>query len=204
MSEMPNGITTSNGNWYNISSEKIEEYIPGLLKIHPLEKIIRQADDWVSSANSLALVIYLGLVLAQIDATIAMTLSVLFFLFWHFRGSAFATPSLGTLLKVLNLDGFMYLASAAIFIYLAWQGQLLAMWLGIILFFLFKVGLLQLLIKMINANKESNKPEIQDRILNMLLVRYGIKEGIMPTSVQKMQDDLIEVANYHKIRKKKK
>ncbi len=204
MSEMPNGITTSNGNWYNISREKIEAYIPGLLKIHTLEKIIRQADDWVSSANSLAMIIYLGLVLARFDATLAMGTSILFFLLWYFKGSAFATPSLGTFLKVLNQDGFMYLASAAILIYLAWQGQLLAMWLGIVLFFLFKVGLLQLLIKMMGAKNEKKKPEIQDRILNMLLVRYGIKEGIMPTSVQKMQDDLIEVANYHKIRKKKK
>ncbi len=203
MSEMPSGITTTNGNWYNTTREKINKYVPGLLKTHTLEKIIQQADDWVNSANGLALVLYLALVLLQVDAVISMTLSVLLFLFWHFKGSAFVVPSLAPIVRLLNMDGFMYIISTGILIYLAMEDYLLAMWLGIVLFFLFKVGLLQLLLKMMNSKKDKKEPEIQDRVLNMLLIRYGIKEGIMPATVQKMQDDLIETANYHKTRKKK-
>lgn len=203
MSEMPNGISTTNGNWYNINRERIDSYVPGLLKKHTLEKIIQQADDWVNSANGLGLVLYLVLVLSGLDPVISMTLSLILFLFWHYKGSAFVTPSLTPIVRLLNMEGFMYLTTTGILIYLAMAGPLLAMWLGIVLFFLFKVGLLQLLLKMMSSKKDNKNPEIQDRVLNMLLIRYGIKEGIMPTTVQKMQDDLIETANYHKTRKKK-
>ncbi len=203
MSEMPNGISTTNGNWYSISRDKIDNYIPGLLKKHTLEKIIQQADDWVNSPSGLGLVLYLGLVLAGVDAVISMTASLALFLFLYYKGSAFVTPSLTPVVKLLNMDGFMYLTTTGILIYLAMQGPLLAMWLGIVLFFLFKVGLLQLLLKMMSSKKDNKKPDIQDRVLNILLIRYGIKEGIMPATVQKMQDDLIATANYHKTKKKK-
>lgn len=204
MTELPTGITTSNGNWYNITTEQIEEYVPGLLKKHPLKTIIRQADEWITSSNSLSLILYFVLVLLNIDATVSMLVSILFFLFWHFKGSAFASPALGSVFKVINQDGFLYVGSLAVLVYMAFQEQFLALWLGIILFFLFKVGLLQLLIRMIETQKQSNKPEPHDRVLNMLLIRYGIKEGLMPQKIQKMQDNLIEVATYHKTRDKKK
>ncbi len=204
MTELPTGITTSNGSWYNITSEMIEKYVPGLLKNQPLNTIIRQADEWIASSNTLSLILYFILVLFNVDATLSMGVSVGFFLFWYYKGAAFANPMLASFFKLINMDGFLYIGSLAILVFLAFEEHYLALWLGAILFFLFKVGLLQLLIRMIESQKKSDKPEIQDRTLNMLLIRYGIKEGMMPQRVQQMQDSLIEVATYHKTRNKKK
>lgn len=203
MAEMPGGISTSNGNWYHITRESIEAYVPGLLKEHSLEKIIRQADDWVNSSNGLSLFLYLLLAFIGVDSVLAFGLSLIFFLFWYLNTSAFVSIIFSPVVKLLNLDGFVYVVSTAVLIYFAWQEQFTALWLGIVLFFLFKVGLLNLILKLYSSKRESTKPEMNDRVLNMLLIRYGMKEGLMPEKIQKMQDDLIETANYHKTRKKK-
>lgn len=203
MTELLNGISTSNGNWYNISSRQVEEYLPELQKKYKLETIIRQADDWVDSPKSLSMILYFVLVLAGFMAYIAMAISLLFYFFWHFKGSAFAAPAPGKVLMLLNQDGFMYLSGAAFFFYAALTWQMPAFWLGVVLFFLYQVGILQLVLKLQKEKTKPGKATRQDRILNMLLIRYGIKEGILPDEVQKMQDDFIELANYHKTRKKK-
>ena len=61
MMEMPDGITTSNGSWYHITSKQIEQYVPGLQKKVILERLIQQADAWVLSADALSLLLFLVL-----------------------------------------------------------------------------------------------------------------------------------------------
>lgn len=204
MVELPDGITTSNGNWYHTTSKHIQAYIPGLLKKHSLEKIIKSADYWVSSANGFALILYLILALMGIDAVVSGTISIVFFLFWHFNTGAFVTPLLNQIVRLFNFDGFLYVASAGILIYLSMQGEQTAMWVGLLLFFLFKVGLLKIFLKWISSKKKDTKVERQDRILNMLLVRYGIKEGMYSGNIQSMQDSLFKTIHYHKTKKKNK
>ncbi|MFY0683720.1 MAG: hypothetical protein JXR20_04145 [Balneola sp.] len=202
MVELPDGITTSNGNWYHTTSDNIQEYIPGLLKKHEIEKIIKNADYWVSSPNGMSLILYLILVLSGVGAFISAGISVIFFLFWYFNTSAFVTPMLNSVARLFDFDGFLYVATAASLIYIAMQGGQTAMWIGLVLFFLFKVGLLKMLMKWISSRKDAKVAERQDRILNMLLVRYGIKEGLYSGDIQNMQDSLFKTINYHKNRKK--
>lgn len=202
MVELPDGITTTNGNWYHTTSKYIQAYIPGLLKKQSLEKIIKNADYWVSSANGFALILYLILALMGINAFISGIISIVFFLFWHVNTSAFVTPLLNQIVRFFNFDGFLYVVSAGVLIYLAMQGKQAAMWVGLLLFFLFKVGLLAIFLKWISSKKKGVKAERQDRILNMLLVRYGIKEGMYSGNIQNMQDSLFKTINYNKTKKK--
>ena len=67
MLELPDGITTSNGNWYHITREGIEEYVPGLLKEKPLELIIEEADAWMKSSDGLALMLFFVLVYMSVN-----------------------------------------------------------------------------------------------------------------------------------------
>jgi hypothetical protein len=204
MVELPDGITTSNGNWYHTTSEHIQKYIPGLLKKHNIQKIVKSADHWVNSANGFALILYLLLAFFGIDAFISAAISLVLFFFWHYNTSAFVTPMLNQLVRLFNFDGFLYGSSAGVLIYLSMQGEQTAMWVGLLLFFLFKVGLLKMLLKWITSKKDNNKVEYQDRILNMLLIRYGIKEGLYSGDIQNMQDSLFKTINYHKTKKKKR
>ena len=211
MMELSDGITTSNGNWYHITSKKIEEYTPGLLKKYPLERIIKEADAWVKSADGLSLLLFFLLVYLSVTPWIAALTSILFFLIWYFNTSAFLVLAASPVIKLITTDGFAYVASSVLLMGIAFNELISAygiyvdfsaLWIGIILFFLFKVGLLRLLIRFIQSKSSKTNIEIQDRILNMLLIRYGMKSGILTGKVNEMQDRLIDIANYHKTRKK--
>lgn len=204
MVELSDGITTSAGNWYRTSSEYIEKYIPGLLKEVELEEIIKNADYWVSGSNGLSMMLYLVLVMLGVSPIASSVSALIFFLIWYSNTSAFVNPSLNGIIKVLNMDGVLYVSTAAVLIYCSMEGNTVATWLGLILFFLFKVGLLSLSLKWIAKKSKKEKVDREDRILNMLLVRYGMREGLYTGNVQQMQDELINTVNYHKTRKKKK
>lgn len=212
MLELPDGITTSNGNWYHITRKGIETYVPGLLKNVNLEKIIQEADDWLKSSDGLSLMLFFLLVYLSIDPLIASIVSLIFYFLWYFNTSVFITISGSWLARVLNKDGFVYTVSGILLIGISMNEAILsfginvefsALWYGLGLFFLFKVGLLSLGFQYIQ-NKFFTKPKVSrpDRILNMLLIRYGMKEGVLTGKVEEMEQKLINIANYHKQKKK--
>jgi hypothetical protein len=214
MLELPDGITTSNGNWYHITRDGIEEYLPGLLKKKPLEYIIEEADAWVKSSDGLALMLYFILIYISVNPLIATVISLVFFLLWYFNTSVFVNVTATPIAKILNKDGVVYTVSGLCLIGITIDEitlglgitiEFVALWYGLILFFLFKVGLLDLAIKF-TGTKFFEKPSVpkQDRILNMLLIRYGMKYGILTGKVSEMENELIRVANYHKKKKKQK
>ncbi len=207
MMELPDGITTSNGNWYHITSEQIEKYTPGLLKRYPIEKIIKEADAWVKSADGLSLFLYFILVYLSVTPWLAAFISIVFFLIWYFNTSAFLNIASSPLVKLVTMDGFVYTVTGVLLIGIAFSESLTiygisvgfnALWFGLGLFFLFKVGLLRLLVKFVQSKSSKPTVEMQDRILNMLLIRYGMKSGILTGRINEMQDRLYDVANYHK------
>lgn len=213
MMELPDGITTSNGNWYHITSDQIEAYTPGLLKQYPLERIVKEADAWVKSADGLSLFLFFVLVYMSVSPLISFLVSIAFFLLWYFNTSVFINLTSSPIIKMLTNDGFVYTVAGALLIGIAMLDTFKnfglsvdfeALWYGLVLFFLFKVGLLRLFIKFIQSKMSMPAVELQDRVLNMILIRYGMKAGILTGKINEMQDRLIEVANYHKTRKKKK
>ncbi|MEX0845944.1 MAG: hypothetical protein WD022_11715 [Balneolaceae bacterium] len=212
MLELPDGITTSNGNWYHITRKGIENYVPGLLKNYPLERIIKEADAWVKSSDGFALMLFFILVYVSVAPWLACLISLIFYFFWYFNASVFVNVTATPLAKILNFDGVVYTVSAILLIgitlndLIASMGisvEFSALWYGIVLFFLFKVGLLGLAIQYVR-NRFFGKPKVpeQDRILNMLLIRYGMKAGILTGKVNEMEKELFRIFNYHKQKKK--
>lgn len=214
MLELPDGITTTSGNWYHITREGIEEYVPGLLKKQPLERIIKEADAWVRSSDGVALMLFFILAYFSVKPLVAAIISLAFYFFWYFNPSFFVSATAAPIAKTLNSDGFVYTVSAIFLIGISLKDivsgigldiEFSALWYGILLFFLYKVGLLRLAIQYVRM-KFFGHPEIpkEDRILNMLLIRYGMKFGILTGKVEQMEKDLIHIVNYHKQKKKNK
>ncbi|MEX0721136.1 MAG: hypothetical protein WD059_10740 [Balneolaceae bacterium] len=201
MLELPDGITTSDGNWYHITTKGVKDYLPGLLNKYPLDKIIREADAWLKSADVLSLMLFYVLALLSINAYLSALISIAFFMFWYFNTSALVMASLGSLIRILQSDAFVYTISAIVLIYFSFN-DLEAMWVGAGLLFLFKVGLLRLGLKYVVTVKPGIKTQMPDRVLNMLLIRYGMKEGVLTGSVKEMEEEFIKVVNYHKTKKK--
>ena len=72
-------------------------------------------------------------------------------------------------------------------------------------FLLIKTGLVSMILQFFNSRFSSKySTAITDRALNMVLIRYGYKEGLLTGNLKTMQDELIRVTNYHKTRKKNK
>lgn len=214
MLELPDGITTSNGNWYHITREGIENYVPGLLKNRPLERIIQEADAWVKSSDGFSLMLFFIIAFFGVTPWLAALISLVFYFFWYFNIGVFVNVTSTPLAKLLNKDGVVYGVSALFLIGISINEitsgmgvsvEFNAIWYGLILFFLFKVGLLRLLIEFVRK-KYFGLPEVskEDRILNMLLIRYGMKYGILTGEVNEMEKELVRIVNYHKQKKKNK
>ena len=112
MLELPNGITTSNGNWYHITSEGIENYVPGLLNNYPLKRIIQEADAWVKSSDGFALMLFFILAFFGVTPLLATAISMGFYFFWYFNTSVFVNVTSTPIAKILNKDGVVYAVSA--------------------------------------------------------------------------------------------
>jgi hypothetical protein len=190
------GIVTRTGDWFHTTSEQIEEFVPGLLDERPLDKLVEEAIAWVRSADSLALTILLVLLLF-IHPILAATIAIAFHFFWYRSKSAFVTIYLGKLLKLMNKDGYLLITSLVIISLVGMDGQYLAAGVGLLFFFLMKLGLLKRLWDKIDEGVDKKLP-LNDRVFKMILVKYGMHYNLSPSRVEQMEDRFVELATTRK------
>lgn len=190
------GIVTRTGDWFHITSDQIENFVPGLLNKRSLDKLVEEAVAWVRSADSLALTILLVLLLF-VHPVLAAAIALAFHFFWYRSKSAFVTIYLGKVLKLLNSDGYLLITSLVIISAVGMNGQYLAAGIGLVFFFLMKLGLLKQLWDKIDKNVEKKLP-LNDRVFKMILVKYGMYYNLPPTEVQKMEDQFVDLATSRK------
>ena len=190
------GIVTRTGDWFHTTSEQIEEFVPGLLDERPIDKLVEEAVAWVRSADSLALTILLVLLLV-IHPIVAAALAVAFHFFWYRSKSAFVTIYLGKVLKLINTDGYLLITSLVIISAVGMNGQYLAAGIGLVFFFLMKLGLLKQLWDKIDEGAEKKLP-LNDRVFKMILVKYGMHYNLAPDRVEQMEDKFVELATSRK------
>lgn len=176
---------TSGGHWFHATRDTIKEYVPGLLDKYRFEELIKKAVVWIDSADSLSLIIYFGLAFL-INPWIVAVMALLFHTFWYHKKSAFVNIVMTPFLKFLNMDFFQLLLAALVLSYMGMTGMYTAVVLGIIFFFLFKVGLLRRLWDRLQDPKSKDKLPLNDRVLKMVLIRYSIYQNIPPKEVQKL------------------
>ncbi|MDX1641278.1 MAG: hypothetical protein R3220_06255 [Balneolaceae bacterium] len=192
---------TSGGHWFHATRETVKNYVPGLLDKYNYEDLIKKAVTWIDSADSLALILYFGLAFL-INPWIAAAIALLFHTVWYHKKSAFVNIVMTPLLSFFNLDFFQLLLAALVLSYMGMSGMYTAVVLGIIFFFLFKVGLLRRLWDKFQDTQAKDKLPLNDRVLKMVLIRYSIYQNIPPKEVQKL-DDHVQKAVLEFNRKKK-
>lgn len=190
------GIVTRTGDWFHATSDQIEKFVPGLLDERPLDKLVEEAIAWVRSADSLALTILLVLLLF-IHPVLAATIAIAFHFFWYRSKSAFVTIFLGKVLKFMNKDGYLLMTSLVIISLVGMDGQYLAAGIGLVFFFLMKLGLLKRLWDKIDEGVDK-KLSLNDRVFKMILVKYGMYYDLAPSQVEKMEDKIVELASSRK------
>lgn len=186
--ESKTATVTSGGHWFNATSETVHEYIPGLLKKVEYEDLIMNAVVWIESADSIALILFFLLVFIT-PAWFAAGVSAGFYFFWYYNKSAFVNIFMTPLLKFLNHDAVQIGVAAVALSLLGIQGHYSGLLIGLLYFFLFKVGLLRLLMRRIES-KRTKSLALNDRVLKMILIRYSIYEDVVPPEISNIEDHL--------------
>lgn len=140
---------------------------------------------WIDSANSLAMLLYLGLAFI-IDPWLATGISIFFHYIWHHYKAQFVNVRLTPVLTLINKDLFQLITAAVVLSYFGITGTPLATVLGMLCFFLFKVGLLRMLWERFQSSDPGNKLLPNDRILKEILVRYSLYHNLSEKDIKKI------------------
>ncbi len=200
--ETPVSTVTSGGHWFHATRDTVEEYVPGLLKRYSFEDLVSTAVAWIDSADSLALLLYFILAFIT-DTWLAGAIALVFHYWWYQKKSAFVNIVFTPFIKVLNNELLQVLTSAIILSYMGISGMYLAVTIGILYFFLFKVSLLRRLWDKLDTSGKKNRLPLNDRTLKMVLVRYSVYEDMPPVEIEEL-DQQIRQAVIEFNRKKKK
>ncbi len=186
------GIVTRTGDWFHTTSEHIKKFVPGLLKKRPIDMLVEEAMAWVRSADSLAMT-FLLVMLLFMHPILAAIIAITFHFFWYRSKSAMVTIYLGKVFKFMNSDGYMLMTSLVIISAVGMTGKYLAAAIGLIFFFLMKLGLLKRLWDKIDEGVEKDLT-LNDRVFKMILVKYAMHFDMAPAQIQGMEDKFKELA----------
>jgi len=200
--ESPVSTISSAGHWFFATRKTVEQYVPGILKKHTFEELIRKSILWIDSSDSLAMLLYFALAFA-IDPWIAAGITFLFHFWWYFNKSAFVSLSALPILKIVHNEFFQLLVAGILLSLMGMGGMYLALFFGIIFFFLFKIGLLRRFWDRFDKKKVKDKLPLNDRVLKMLLVRYSMKEDIAPEEVKRLEQHVQDAVIKFNTKKKK-
>lgn len=182
--ETPFSTVTSGGHWFHATRDTVERYVPGLLKKHSFESLVTKAVTWIDSADSIAMLLFFALAFTT-NAWVAAIAAFVFHYWWYHNKSAFVNRSLTPVFSLLNKDFIQLIVAAVALSFMGITGMYAAVTIGIIYFFLFKVGLLRRLWDRLDNSAEKKKLPLNDRVLKMILVRYAIAENMPPKEVEK-------------------
>lgn len=198
--ETPYSTVTSGGHWFHATRETVKEYVPGLLKKFSFEELIAKAIVWIDSADSLALILYF-LLAYMVDVWFAALGAFLFHYIWYHQKSAFVNTLFTPILSLFNRDFFQLLIAAVMLSFMGISGMYTAVIVGMLFFFLFKVGLLRRLWDWVETKRDNKKLPLNDRVLKMVLIRYSLYENMPPSEIEKM-DQQVQKAILERNKKK--
>ena len=200
--ETPFSTVTSSGHWFHATRQTVKDYVPGLLKIYSFENLIKKAVTWIDSADSLSMILYFILAFTT-PVWIAAPVALVFHYWWYHSKSAFVNLWFTSVISILNKDFVQLLVAAVALSFMGITGMYAAVTIGIIYFFLFKIGLLRKLWDKLQSDQKKDKLPLNDRVLKMVLIRYSIYENIPPPEVEKLYEHVQQaVIDYNKKKKK--
>ncbi|MDZ7715825.1 MAG: hypothetical protein U5J95_06385 [Balneolaceae bacterium] len=182
------GIVTRTGQWFHTTQEAIEEFAPGLLQEYDISTLIKDALAWVRSADSLSLTL-LMILLFLVNPWLAALATLSFHWIWYNFKSSLVNRFFGKLFSYMNKDAYLLVIAFTGLSMMGIQEQYLALGIGVIFFFLLKIGLLNMLWDRLSATN-NQRLSLNDRVLKMVIIKYAIYEGIAPPSVQTMEDKM--------------
>ena len=197
------GILAPQGRFYFITRSQIEDYVPGLLDVIKLERLLKDSASWLNSNAFMSLFIYIMGGLLEMSPFVNFALSLVAYVIWYFQKRTFIYVFTNQVIRVLSNDLFIYVMVGVFLTYLGMAEQYLQLGLGVALFFLVKPPLFRMLLVTIEAKVFSTSMvSEEDKVLNSILIKFALAEGIMTSNLKDMENRLFEIIHYNRNRKK--
>ncbi|MCC5933628.1 MAG: hypothetical protein LAT75_03630 [Candidatus Cyclonatronum sp.] len=209
--DSPAGMLTPKGYLFGTREAELKTYAPELLEQAPAGEWLRKASRWIESTDAIGVWVSL-ILLALLPPTWAVPVALGLIVLWHRSRSALAGPAADAPLGVLSNEIVLFLAGVAFLSWFGISGEAGKVAYGLLLFLTSKFGWNRLLLNRIfegdvygNANPAAELPKAgsNDRILNMLLVRFALKQGVTLASVETMERDLMQAMEKSAVQRKK-
>ncbi len=190
--ETPRGIFTSAGNWFHITKAALEKYAPGLLEIHPLDKLIKKAEVWIRSADNIGIILFMML-LYSLGTWPALLITLFFVPVWHInKSSVINLPTTG-LLTVIDKEIVVVIVAMLVLSWMGITGEYLSVFLGIVIFCVLKFGWFRFLVEWSYGNLFRGTLLLNDRVLKMIILNYAIRENIPVKEVDAMEKEILSL-----------
>ncbi len=190
--DTPAGIITPKGHVFKTTETLLKKHAGPLFEKYPLSSMLQKATTWIESTDGLGIVISL-IFLLLFDWPVAVFLSLIVSLFWHFGKSALAGPALDGIIRLLQYDIVQFLVAVAPLSWFGMEGMYGHLISGILLFVVFKFGLIRSLAGKFGPDEtRAGKPGLNDKVLNLLITRYAIREGITLPNIRQMESEIMQ------------
>jgi hypothetical protein len=175
----PAGIFLETGTWFEIREEDLRQYARGVLNVYPLERLLADADVWLRSPRTLGLM-SLPLLLLVLPTWLSVIITLCLFSIWYVYGPSLVNHVMLAILRVLDsvvVQGLTYIVLLSL---LAMQGDMIAMWTGLVLFVLFRWGVLDRIATKVLAPgaRAIYSLPLPDQVLRGIIFRRAIASGV--------------------------
>ena len=194
----PQGLFTASGTWFYTREEEVKAYAGPLLDKVTLDALVIQADGWLRTPQTLALVA-LAAGLLTMAPGLALLLSLGVFVVWSAVGPGMFSRILWqNVLRWLDHVAVQMLLFVVVLSMLGMAGAYLAVVTGLLGFVLLRWGVLQRLFqKVIEAAHARLYPmHAADHVLRSAIIRAALQYRVDLPELDRMAQRLTDIMNY--------
>jgi hypothetical protein len=192
--EVPGGILTTSGIFYNIDSVGIEHLVPGILGKVKLKDLLREADAQSNAFLFWGFYAMLAGLFWGVGIGMALLIGV-GVASYLLRPTMTGNP-LGKLQVSIVNEPTSFVVSAAVLIWFGYNEILPPMWVGLGAF----LGL-RITLQLLKGGKNHSFPSKNDRILYFVLQKHAMQNGLSTPAIDEIQNNLISYLNSTQRRK---
>ncbi|MEL6615882.1 MAG: hypothetical protein AAFQ43_09100, partial [Bacteroidota bacterium] len=177
--DTPVGLLGRGGTHFHTTEALVEEFAGPLLEKEPLATYVDRAEAWLEAPRALAVTL-LPVWLALMPWPLAVVATFATFGLWALASPALASRAAVAVVRVLAHP----ITQAAILIValslLAREGQVGAVWAGLVTFVVFRIGLVERLLGPLVAKSQARlyPLPVPDQVLRAFLTRGAIRHGV--------------------------
>lgn len=195
--DTPQGLFTAAGIWFHATETSIRSYAGPVLEAVPLEKLLRYAEVWLRSPQTLTLWA-VPLLLAVLDPLPAVLAAVVLFLGWKVLGPSFTSLLAVRIVAMLDkvwLQSLYYVAALTL---LSAVHPMTVVWVGLAVFVVVRWGVLAWLIDPLVRPLQRSLYElpVPDQVLRGFILRVAMKHRLSLPHLDRIEQDIL--SNWHR------